>query len=153
MKRESIYESDLIDADWLPEHNMLYITYKGELVYESTQRAYQIGGQVLIERGGDSFEGIIGDFRQVTGFPNTNISTVQKNSKQANKQHDMSAFGVALLVENMMQETFVKVTMEVTNTSYHSRIVHSLDEAFEFLQDYRAKHAQPQHNASDEKNK
>lgn len=150
MNRESIFQSDSLDADWLPDLNIIYYIYKGELIYEASQNAYKIGGQMIAQYGIDSIHGIIGDFRQVTKFPNTNITSVQKESKKVNKEHDMSSFGVALFVKNMMQETFVKVTTQVSGTEHRSQVVYSLDEAFKFLTNYREQHAKQENAVSDD---
>lgn len=139
MNREILHEDKKVDAYWLPEPGVLHVAYKGELLPESTLIAYKLGGDLLAKYGNDGsrYRGVIGDFRQVVKFPNSNIVITRGQSQKVNTEYDLSRLAISLLVTNLLQERFVKMTNEVSGTTYRSKIVHTFKDALDFIETYR----------------
>lgn len=137
MERELLHASDNIDGYWYPTVRVLLVIYKGELLPESTFTAYKIGGEIMAKYGVHQLRGIIGDFSRVTHFPNANLTVVHNQSKRLNQSQDLSHIAVALLVSTLMQERFVWMTAKTNGTTYRSKIVRSMEEAFAYIDDYR----------------
>lgn len=112
------------------------VTYRGELSPQVTVQYYQFLPKFLEVVDVQDIYGSIYDFRQVTKFHNTNLSTAQRASQSANTHYDFSAIPIALLVETLLQEQMVRVSMKVTPQETRKRIVKSEAEAKAFFKSF-----------------
>ena len=126
--------SEALDL-WFDETTRIYhVTYKGKLVPDSSVKAYSRFGNLVAERGLDAIWGAIFDFRPVTEFHNTNLTTTQNQSRQANRQYDLSRLPVALVVDDFYKEQMVRVSARVNKVEKRTRIVYSTEEALKFFE-------------------
>ena len=80
--------------------------------------------------------GSIYDFRLVTDFTNRNATTTQRESGKLNRNVDMRNHPVALLVNTIFQEQFVKAFMQLTPGDQRKRIVRSEEDALAFIANF-----------------
>ena len=124
-----------------PTSRLTHVIYRGSMTAKMTIDVYRWiidFANHLAESERKKVRGSIYDFREVTGFSDYSISTVQRESKQLNFNLDVSKIPVALLVESMMQENMIRVAMKVTAQEYRKRIVFSEEEALAFFEEFHA---------------
>lgn len=124
-----------------PEDGILYVSYHGILTPDVTRVVYgwlveliqQANGDISIARGS------VYDFRDVTDFDAHNLTSVQRQSAQVQNQVDLQNHPVALVVESMKQEQFVKLFMKLTAQEDRKRIVHSVEGGLQFIKLFLAR--------------
>lgn len=136
---EVIHESEQLVVHWYPERGIMHAMFIGELHPEVSATGYKISNEYLAKYGTEKYRGVVTDFRKVTKFPNANTTVTRNQSKRINQKVDLSGFPIALLVDTLMQEQFVWMVAKVNGTAHRSQIVRTLEDAFVFIDDYRAK--------------
>jgi hypothetical protein len=138
MSYQTIYQSANLVVHWYKNRGIIHAAFLGELLPEISAMAYKMSNEFLQKYGTERYRGVITDFRQVTVFPNANTTVTRNQSKQINAKMDLTNFPIALLVDTYMQEKIVWMVAEINGTAYRSKIVRSLEEGFEFIDDYRS---------------
>jgi hypothetical protein len=123
------------------ERGISLISYKGLLDSTVTTQLYAWVRELLPLLSPDATRGVIFDFRQVTQFASGNISTARDQSKQINQNQDATNHPVALIVSTLYQEQMVKVTMKLSPREERKKIVHALDEALTYIQQWHLEHS------------
>ncbi len=138
-------ELDAVSGVYDTEHQILCVTYRGYVTADITNRVYTWMKRLIEAHGLSSVQGSIFDFREVTNFVVGNLSATQINSHQLNNQYDLGNHPVALLVSSIYQRAMVKATLNVTPQQERKRLVHSLEGAWAFIQDWhtQAQEANP----------
>ena len=116
-------------------------TYRGELTPDLPAQAY--AWFIRIIQAGvplESVKGVIFDFRAVTVFHPTNVSTTQNKSRQIKQQMDISHIPVSLIVATRYQESMVRVSQGANQVKDRTRIVWSMEEAETFFKEFHAAH-------------
>jgi hypothetical protein len=120
------------------EKQLVCITYYGVVTPIVTTDAYTIGAQMIERYGIQDLRGMIADFRHVVDFDNSNLNAVRRTSGSLNMNYDMSHVAAALLVATMIQEKMVRMGMKITPQEERKRIVHSLQAAHSFVDEFQA---------------
>ncbi len=132
-------ETDPFTAWYDTEEGILHVNYRGVLTPEATVQFYRwLGG--IIQRNPQEVgraKGSIYDFRGVTGFDKSNLTSAQRQSKQLNMQVDMSGHPVALLVETALQERILIVELSISPQQDRKRIVRTEAEALAFIDSFQ----------------
>lgn len=120
------------------ELKLLIVSYHGILSADITKQFYQwliptmqTNPHLITEARGSIF-----DFRDVQEFQASNITTTRRESGAASQTADISNHPVALIVDTMLQERMVESTMRLTVQRDRKRVVHSIDEAVEFINEW-----------------
>ncbi|MBZ0285132.1 MAG: hypothetical protein K8L97_30645 [Anaerolineae bacterium] len=124
-----------------PEDGILYVSYHGVLTPDVTRAVYGWMGELIAQAGGDISlaRGSVYDFRDVTDFDAHNLTSVQRQSAQVQDQANLQNHPVALVVDTMKQEQFVKLFMKLTAQEDRKRIVHSVEGALQFIKLFLAR--------------
>jgi hypothetical protein len=122
------------------EQRISFITYKGTLDSTATNQLYDWVKELLTMIGPDATHGVIFDFRDVVNFVQGNLVTAQRQSKAINQTSDQSNHPVALIVATLHQEQMVRVSMRVSPLEHRKRVVHSLDEALAYIEEWHREH-------------
>lgn len=123
------------------EEGILYVNYHGVLTPDVTHIVYAWIGELIQQVNGD-LSGVYGsvyDFREVTDFDSRNLTSVQRESSQVLVKADFSNHPVALVVDTMKQEQFVKLFMKLTAQEERKRIVHSVEGGLQFIRLFLAR--------------
>ena len=128
-------ETENIQAHYDTEAKLLRVIYRGILTPQVTVEFYTWLGTVMQQNPLLINEalGSIFDFRQVSDFKNSNISTVRKQSQSVSQNPDAKNHPVALLVETIFQERMVEVMMKMTEQQDRKKVVKSIEEAQDFI--------------------
>ena len=132
--------TDEFEARIDAESTIMTVTYRCTLSPELTTGFYKwmMGVAQDYPELVTATRGSIFDFRQVTEFVSSNLSTVRRESKKAGQDRDLQNHPVALVVETLMQEKMVGLTMKLTEGQNRKRIVRSMDEAQGFISKWHA---------------
>lgn len=131
-------DSEQITARYDAQTRILHVTYRGVLTPAVSAQFYNW----LTEQARTHPEvvstalGSIYDFRQVTRFESTNISSAQRQSQQVNREFDFSHHPVALIADTLYMQQLLAVTMKITPQMERKRIVSSPEEAVEFISSF-----------------
>lgn len=134
--------TDNIDGYFDADTRILHIAYRGKLTPQITRDVYGWIARLIASANGNInlALGSIYDFRNVEEFDSHTLSTTQKSSTQINREAELRYHPVALIVKNMLQQQYVRLTMKVTPQEDRKRIVHSEEEAQEFIQRFCEKY-------------
>jgi hypothetical protein len=120
------------------EKNLVCVNYYGLITPIVTADVYNIGARMIEQYGLPNLRGMIADFRHVVDFDNSNLNAVRRTSGNLNMNYDMSHVAAALLVATMIQEKMVHMSMKITPQEERKRVVHSLKEAYLFVDEFHA---------------
>lgn len=135
-------KNEQVQAEYDAEKKILRVTYSGELSSDVTNQFYawllpmlQKQPQLVTEARGSIY-----DFRCVSDFKSSNMTTARKHSQTATQQNmELKKHPVALLVESPLQERMVSVMMLLTRQSDRKKLVYSLEEAEDYISDWHKK--------------
>jgi hypothetical protein len=138
-------KTEQVHAEYDAETKILRVTYTGELNPDVTNQFYawllpmlQKQPHLVTEARGSIY-----DFRGVTDFKSSNMTTARKHSQTATQQNmELKKHPVALLVESQLQERMVSVMMVLTRQSDRKKLVYSLAEAEQYISDWHKKDAE-----------
>jgi len=132
------FKTDSIDAYYDTEEKLLVVAYHGVLSAEITSQFYGWLVSTMKENPAlvSEARGSIYDFRGVTDFQSSNITTARKESTTVSQTVDVRDHPVALLVETIFQERMVNSTMRLTQQLDRKRIVHSIEDAKAFIDEW-----------------
>jgi hypothetical protein len=139
MEYEVLRETEHLVAHWYPKRGLLHAMFIGELLPEVSAEGYKLSGELIAKYGTEKYRAVITDFSKVTKFPNANTTVTRNQSRRINDEIDLSGFPIALLVDTIMQESFVWMIAKGNGTTHRSKIVRSLEDAFAFIDEYHAK--------------
>jgi hypothetical protein len=122
-----------IKAHFDEEKRIIFVAYYGILSPEVTIQFYQWRAELVAIVDVRTIQGTVVDFREVTSFPVRNLTTVYKESRNANHLFDMSHIPVAMIVRTSQQDQSVRATMQVTPQQNRRRIVNSPESALAFI--------------------
>lgn len=125
-----------VTASFDPDTRIACITYTGELTPAITTQAYGWIISKALEVGVENIYGGYFDFRDVTKFLVENVRTVKRAHKSKPPAVDFSRTPTGLIVKDLYQESMVRVSMRVNEQSDRLRIVHSEEEALQFLDEW-----------------
>lgn len=123
---------------WLPEERLYWARYLGLLDGQMASQVYAVFYQLLETVSVEEIYGIVLDFRDVKRFDRTNLTATRQESRTLNKTYDLSRIPVAMLVKNLMQEQFVKISSKITGTEHRVRIVWTEEEMRAFFSNFHA---------------
>lgn len=138
MDTQILFESDQLRAAWHPESGLYWASYAGILDGATASQVYSVFHELLESVPVSDIYGIVLDFRAVTRFHQTNLTATRRESRSINTEVDLSRVPAAMLVSNLMQEQFVKVSSKITGTEHRVRIVWSEDEMEAFFSSFHA---------------
>jgi hypothetical protein len=123
------------DASYDNETGLLRVLYKGTLTPDVTVQFYRWLGEVISKHPGElhKVRGSIYDFRQLTGFSSSNLTSAQRQSQQLNSKADMSHIPVALIAKDRMQAELLRVELKISPQQERKALVWSEDEALAFI--------------------
>ncbi len=138
-------DTDSVLGEYHDSDGIVRVTYRGVLTADVTRVMYGWLGRLIAQNGGDisRTRGSIYDFRQVIDFDSRNFSTAQSQSANLKTQVDridLSQHPVALVVNTIKQEQFVKLTMQVVGQEKRQRIVRSIEDAEAFIAAFHRQH-------------
>lgn len=135
---EFTLKTDEIDARYDATEKLLIVVYQGVLSPEVTSQFYGWLINLMKENPALVAEarGSIYDFRQVTDFQSKNITTARRESSSVTQTADVRDHPVALVVESKLQERMVESTMRITQQTDRKRVVHTIEEAKAFIDDW-----------------
>lgn len=136
-----ILDEERVNAHFDTEQNISFITYTGVLDSEVTAQLYGWVKSLLDIIGPEATHAVVFDFRAVTRFAQDNLRAAQRESKQINRQPAAVNHPVALIVSNMYQEQMVRVANRLSPNEDRKRIVYSMDEAMQFIDEWHASQA------------
>jgi hypothetical protein len=120
---------------------IMHVVYRQDLATEITLKFYHWREELLDQVDVKTIKGTIVDFRKVIQFPPLNLPTVYKESRDANRDVDMSHIPVAYIVATPQQERNVQLSMKVTPQASRRRIVKSDEEALAFIAEWHQSHS------------
>jgi hypothetical protein len=128
-------DTENVRADYDAEAKLLRVSYKGILTPQVTVDFYSWLGTVMQQNPTLINEalGSIFDFRQVTDFKSSNISTVRKQSQTVTQNPEAKNHPVALVVGTIFQERMVAVMMKMTEQQDRKKVVNSIEEAHDYI--------------------
>lgn len=118
------------------ESRIVHIAYQGALSSDVTVQVYDWLETLYDAVGLDTLYGQIFDFREVTEFDESNLSTARRTSSRMNMRMDTSHVPVALIVGDFYHEEILRGAMRIPPEHARKRIVWSEDEALAFLQEW-----------------
>lgn len=121
------------------ETHFIYIIYYGVVTAQATADVYgrMFGNLDMI--GVENIKAGLFEFRHVSKFDNSNLQSVKRSSTTINKQYDMSNIAVSLIVGNFHQEQMVRLAMKVSPQEERKKIVFSLTDSYQFIEDFHKK--------------
>jgi hypothetical protein len=134
-------EDENVSAYYDTEKLILFVVYGEILSPEITAKVYEWVNSTSTPVDVEQSRGSIYDFRTVKRFSLGNLPTVQQKSLEMNRKDDLSHHPVALLIDNFYQESMVKTAMQMTPGQERKRIVHSIEEAYAFINEFQGKRA------------
>ncbi|PJF44773.1 MAG: hypothetical protein CUN55_02195, partial [Phototrophicales bacterium] len=117
---------------------LYWARYLGLLDGQMASQVYAVFYQLLETVSVEEIYGIVLDFRDVKRFDRTNLTATRQESRTLNKTYDLSRIPVAMLVKNLMQEQFVKISSKITGTEHRVRIVWTEEEMRAFFSNFHA---------------
>jgi hypothetical protein len=138
------YISDHIAAYYDEERHILRVKYLGIMTPAVTSEFYHWLGSMIKSYPTKvmTSRGSIFDFRDVTEFANSNISSTARQSEQVNQQTDLHNHPVAIIARDAIQSATLTVTMRLSGQQDRKRIVKSEAEALAFIDDFHAHNAE-----------
>ena len=112
-----------------------FITYGGTITAEATYHTYDWLKALFDKVSADSLQGIIQDYRAVSRFERSYLSTVQRqNQKMAAKT--IVDHPVAIIIGSLYQEKMIRMTQQLDSTAMaaHTRIVPSTQDALTYIE-------------------
>jgi hypothetical protein len=138
-------ELEQVSGSYDEERQILNVTYRGAVTADVTRQVYAWIQRLITAYGLTTATGTVFDFREVTSFVVGNLTAIQYNSYQLNNLVDLHDHPVALLVSNIYQRAMVKAALNVTPQQQRKRIVHTLEGAWAFIEDWHTQeHSQPE---------
>jgi hypothetical protein len=134
--------SENIDAHYDEEQCLLFVRYRGVMSPAVTAQFYHWLGDVAKQHPQKvmAARGSIYDFREVTEFATSNLSSTARQSEQVNQQIDLHNHPVAIVARDAMQVALLTVTMKVSGQQDRKRIVRSEEEAAAFIETFHRTH-------------
>ncbi len=135
------YISEHIAAYYDEERQILRVKYLGVLTPAVTAEFYQWLGSIIKAQPAKvmTARGSIYDFRDVTEFANSNISSTARQSEQVNQQADLQNHPVAIIAKDAIQSATLTVTMRVSGQQDRKRIVKTEADAIAFIDEFHAR--------------
>jgi hypothetical protein len=123
--------------------HVLVVTCSGQLTDETTRQVYQwIEELTQINPSAAIINGAIFDFQKVTDLEGGNLLAALEGER-INRQFDLKALPIAVIVpSNYLRAVFQQAIAESPQPE-RRRIVSSIEEAFEFLEQFKQKSDQP----------
>lgn len=136
--------TEQVSAHWDAELRVARVVYRGILSPAVTMAFYDwmLGNAAEILDKGVVVRGGVYDFREVTDFQSTNMSTTVRASQNANRQYDFSKIPSAFIVANDYQDRTLRIYLKITPQEHRKRIVKSEAEALQFLDEWNATQGQ-----------
>ncbi|MDX2137184.1 MAG: hypothetical protein SF123_03745 [Chloroflexota bacterium] len=130
------HTSDTVTAYFDEDTRILRIAYHGVMSPAVTAEFYQWLGSVIKQYPAKvvTARGSIYDFRAVTEFANSNISSTQRQSQHVNQQVDLQDHPVAIIAKDALQTALLSATMKITGQQDRKRIVRNEQEAVSFIE-------------------
>lgn len=119
------------------DKGIVFVVYRGLLSADISAKVYGWLGKLIQTHGIGLARGSVYDFRAVTDFALGNLTTTQTRSANLNSKVDMRHHPVALVVGSLYQRMTVKTAMNVTPQQKRKRIVESLEDALEFINQWQ----------------
>jgi hypothetical protein len=142
-------DAEGITARFDETQSILFVAYRGILIPNLTIQFYEWRAEVVQLIDIKTIRGTVVDFRAVTVFPVRNLTTVYKQSRDANQQIDMSHIPVAMVVSTPEQEQSVRASLQVTPQQNRRRIVNTPEDALAFIEAWhRSRQETSAHNDS-----
>ena len=120
------------------EEAILYGVYGPKVTPDITASLYNEGIALALEIGQENIRAYLFDFRQVRQFDKRTMVAVQTQSVRVNATLDLSDKPTVLLVSSTLQERIVKISMQTTPGQRRKSIVHCMDEARKFIDNWYA---------------
>lgn len=138
------YISEHIAAYYDEERLILRVKYLGVMTPAVTAEFYQWLGNIIRTNPEKvmTARGSIYDFRDVTEFANSNISSTARQSGQVNQQMDLQNHPVAIIAKDAIQSATLTVTMRVSGQQDRKRIVRTEADAIAFIEEFHARSAE-----------
>jgi hypothetical protein len=137
-----VLDTETVRAEYNAETKILCVTYFGILSPDVTNQYY--GWLIPIMQNHPHLvteaRGSIYDFRQVTDFRSSNITTARKQSQTASQSAELKNHPVALVVETPLQERMVSVMMKLTEQTDRKKLVSSVEEAQDYITAWHKTH-------------
>jgi hypothetical protein len=129
------HNSESINAYFDEDRKILCVTYRGVMSPAVTAEFYQWLGSIIRDNPAKvgTARGSVYDFRNVTEFANSNISSTQRQSQHVNQQVDLQDHPVAIIAKDALQTALLSATMKITGQQDRKRIVRSEQEALAFI--------------------
>jgi hypothetical protein len=118
---------------------IVFIAYAETLSPDISKAVYEWANRIATSEEVARSRGSIYDFRRVQKFNLGNLAVVQQKSTQLNRKEDFSNHAVALIVDTFYQESMVKTAMQISPGQERKRIVHSMEEALTFVENFHNK--------------
>lgn len=129
-------------AEYNAETRVATITYSGFLNAEASTAVYDWLADLAQHVG--LVYGEVFDFRQVTEFMPDNLMEARKKSRRRALRPQTQLVPVAMIVKDFYQEEILRGPMQNVPENQRKAIVHSVDEALAFLQDWHQRHPEGQ---------
>ena len=125
------------------ERKIARITYSGILAADDSAAAYKWLNKLIDAIHIENIYGEIFDFREVKQFQPDNLIDARKHSRKLNLRVEIHSTPVAMVVRDSVQEEILRGPMRIVPENKRKRIVHSLEEAYRFFEDWhREEHQQ-----------
>lgn len=134
-------QTEQINAIYDEANRLLRVTYFGDLAPETPLLFYQWLDHVHEALGIKNVLGAIFDFRQMTKFHESNLSTTIKESRSANREIDMSHLPVVFWVKTAYQEEIARILIKLTPQKNRRTLAYSEQEALAFIANWHQEHA------------
>jgi hypothetical protein len=135
-----VLETEYVYAYFDSNDLILKVTYHKLLTPEITNSVYRWIGRILQSSPGllGRSRGSIYDFTQVRQIDAQNIVSAQQNSTTLNMKVDMSRHPVALIAQTQQQRDYLTLSMKITPGEKRKRLVSTLYEALQFIDEFHA---------------
>jgi uncharacterized protein YggU (UPF0235/DUF167 family) len=87
----------------------------------------------------DVLDGAVFDFRDVTQFDNSNLTSAQRRSEAFNSKFDLSRIPAALIVGDSYQQRMMRISLNISPQQNRKRIVSSVEDAIKFIREFNSK--------------
>ena len=134
-------DAEQIKAVYDDTSRLMRVTYFGDLAEETPQLFYKWLDQLHEAIGIKNVHGAIFDFRKMTKFHESNLSSTVKESRSANRNIDMSHLPVVFWVQSAYQEEIARILIKLTPQKNRRTFARSEEEALAFIEAWHREHA------------
>ena len=131
-------ETDMASAHYDEESRIVRVTYRGVLDGEASGSVYAWLQMLFMSVGVENIYGEIFDFRDVKEFSADNLMTARQKSRTINLRMNTRRIPVSMIVKDIYQEQILRGPMKNVPENPRKRIVHSMDEAKAFLEEWHS---------------